>query len=146
MWFSALLFANFSASLFAQNASLAAANRKTAVRFLKLAEDYLTQRIWSSALAQAQMGLAYDDTVADLWYIQAASLINLGKGRAEVLSLVTKALTEGEWVDYNRDGARILYADLLCDTGRYEQALGVLDASPFIYSADAEYIRIKSYY
>ena len=144
--FSTLLFVNFSALLFAQNASLAAANRKTAVRFLKLAEDYLTQRIWSSALAQAQMGLAYDDTVADLWYIQAASLINLGKSRAEVLPLVAKALTEGEWVDYNRDGARILYADLLCDTGSYEQALGVLDALPFIYSADAEYIRIKSYY
>jgi hypothetical protein len=132
--------------LSAQGKSLSAANRKTAVRFLKLAEEYLIEKNWDSAYSQARMGIAYDDTVADLWYMEAAAESGLGKPRAEVLPLVTKALSEGQWVDYNRDGARILYSDLLCDTGEYAKAVDVIDAPPFIYSADAEYIRVKAYY
>jgi hypothetical protein len=141
-----LLIIIFPFFLAAQGKSLSAANRKTAVRFLKLAEEYLTEKDWGRAHSQARMGIAYDDTVADLWYIEAAAESGLGKPRAEVLPLVTKALTEGQWVDYNRDGARILYSDLLCDTGGYAKAVDVIDAPPFIYSADAEYIRIKAYY
>ncbi|MFA6856786.1 MAG: tetratricopeptide repeat protein [Treponema sp.] len=126
--------------------TLAAANRKTAVRFLKAAESSLIEKDWNAAYSQAQMGIAYDDSVADLWYIEAVAQNGLGNPRAEILPLVTKAVTDGQWVDYNRDGARILYADLLCDTGQYEQSVNILDASPLIYSADAEYIRIKAYY
>jgi hypothetical protein len=136
----------FPFTVSAEDKALSAANRKTAVRFLKLAEDCITEKNWSAAYSQAQMGIAYDSSVADLWYIQAAARSGLGNSRAEIIPLVTKALTEGQWVDYNRDGARILYADLLCDTGQYKQSVGILDASPLIYSADAEYIRIKAYY
>lgn len=133
-------------TIYAANSAILAANRKTAVRCLKLAESYLSTGDWGNALSQAELGLAYDETVADLWYIKAASQSKMGSSKALVISLVTKALTEGEWVDYNRDGARILYADLLSDTGDYTGAITVLDMAPFIYSADAEYIRIKSYY
>lgn len=126
--------------------SLSAANRRTAVRCLKLAESYLSSNDCNNALNQAELGLAYDDSIADLWYIKAAARTGLGGTVAETLPLVTHALTEGEWVDYNRDGARVLYADLLCVTGAYDQALAVLDAAPFIYTSDAEFIRIKSYY
>ena len=126
--------------------SAGAANRKTAVRCLKLAENYLSSRDFENAMVQAELGLSYDDTVSDLWYIKAAAKSGLGAPRAEVLPLAVKALTEGEWVDYNRDGARILYADLLCDTGEGAQAVAVLDANPFIYSSDAEFIRTKAYY
>lgn len=139
-----LFFANFL--LFSAGNALAAANRRTSVRCLKLAESYLSSGEKESALSQAELGLAYDDSVSDLWYIKAASKFALGASRAEVLPLVTHSLTEGEWVDYNRDGARVLYADLLSDTGKYEEAIGILDAEPFIYSSDAEYIRVKSYY
>lgn len=123
-----------------------AAGRKTAVRCLKLAENYLTANDFENSISQAEAGLSYDDTVADLWYVKAAAQSGLGAARAEVLPLVVRALTEGEWVDYNRDGARILYADLLCDTGEPELAVSVLDAEPFIFSADAEFIRTKAYY
>ena len=126
--------------------SAGAANRRTAVRCLKLAENYLSSRDFENAMVQAELGLSYDDTVSDLWYIKAAAKSELGAPRAEVLPLAVKALTEGEWVDYNRDGARILYADLLCDTGEGAQAVAVLDANPFIYSSDAEFIRTKAYY
>ncbi len=144
--FVSIVFINFSASLFAEDKALAAANRKTAVRFLKLAEDYFAESAWDASLAQAKMGLAYDDTVADLYYIEAAALAKLGHPRAEILPLAEKALTGGVWTGYNRDGARLLYADLLCDTGSYEKAVSVLDEPSFIFSADAEYVRVKAYY
>ena len=132
--------------LFAVSSSLSAANRRTAVRCLKLSESFLSSDDYTNALAQAELGLAYDESVSDLWYVKAAAKSGLGSSRAELIPLVSYALTEGEWVDYNRDGARILYADLLCDTGNYDQAVGILDAEPFIYSSDAEFIRAKSYY
>ena len=144
--FASIVFINFTASLFAEDKALAAANRKTAVRFLKLAEDCFADSAWDAALAQAKMGLAYDDSVADLHYIEAAVLAKLGHPRAEILPLAERALTGGVWTGYNRDGARLLYADLLCDTGSYEKAVSVLDEPSFIYSADAEYVRLKAYY
>ena len=101
---------------------------------------------FGNALAQSELGLNYDDSVADLWYVKAAAKSGLGESKADVLPLVMKSITEGEWVDYNRDGARVLYADLLCDTGNYVQAIAILDSKPFVYSADAEFIRVKSYY
>lgn len=121
-------------------------NRRTAVRCLKLAESYLSSNDYGNALSQAELGLSYDESVADLWYIKAAAKSGLMEPKAEILPLVMKAMTEGGWVDYNRDGARILYADLLCDMGNYDQAVAILDSKPFIYSSDAEFIRIKAYY
>ena len=144
--FVSIVFINFSVFLFAEDKALAAANRKTAVRFLKLAEDYFAESAWDASLAQAKMGLAYDDTVADLYYIEAAALEKLKHPRAEILPLAERALTGGVWTGYNRDGARLLYADLLCDTGSYEKAVSVLDEPSFIFSADAEYVRVKAYY
>ena len=144
---AALLFIiNISFAASALDKDAAAAGRKTAVRFLKLAEEYLAEKDWSGAYSNAEMGIRYDENVSDLWYAEAAALSGQQKSRAEILPLVTKSLDLGQWVDYNRDGARILYADLLSDTGKYDEAVGVIDAKPFIYSADAEYIRVKSYY
>lgn len=146
LFFSVFFLLSAQFFLSAASSSLVAANRRTAVRCLKLSESFLSSDDYTNALAQAELGLAYDESVSDLWYVKAASRAGLGATRAELIPLVTHALTEGEWVDYNRDGARILYADLLCDTGNYEQAIGILDAEPFIYSSDAEFIRAKSYY
>ena len=134
-----------SSFIFSEN-SLVSANRRTAVRCLKLAENYLSSKSWGDALSQADLGLAYDSSISDLLYIKAVAKLGLEEPRADVISLVMKALTEGEWVDYNRDSARILYADLLCDIGEIDQAISVINAKPFIYSSDAEYIRVKCYY
>ena len=122
------------------------ANRRTALRCLSLAKEYAANKDWSAVASQAVLGLAYDDTIADLWYVYAVADNALGEAKATVLPLVTKSLTEGEWVDYNRDGARILYADILSDVGRSSEVPGVLDAKPMLFSADAEYIRTKAYY
>ena len=136
----------FSYKLSAQDVSnsAAVANRRTAVRYLQLAKQFAAEKLWNEADSNAKMGLAYDDKIADLWYLRAVSQMNLGEKRSQVLPLVVTALTDAEWVDYNRDGARILYADILCSSRLFTQSLSVLDVAPFIYSADAEYIRAKA--
>lgn len=140
-------FGVISFSLPAQGANSASvANRRTAVRYLKLAKQFASEKLWGEADSNAKMGLAYDDGIADLWYLRALAQGNLGEKKSRLLPLVVTALTEAEWVDYNRNAARVLYADLLCDTRQFTQSLAALDSEPFIYSADAEYIRAKAYY
>ncbi|MBR7064090.1 MAG: tetratricopeptide repeat protein [Treponema sp.] len=144
--FLVCVFIFFASHSFAQNTLVFDANRRTANRFLKLAEECLGQKLYSQSYSQSQMGLNYDSSISDLWYISAASLHAQKKEAATVLPLVSKALTLNNWVDYNKDAARSLYAELLCTIGDYEKAISVLDAAPFLYSADAEYIRSKSLY
>ena len=143
VFFFSVLFSNL---FFSQDFSSLDVNRKTSVRCLKLAESFLASKDYGNALMQAEAGLSYDSSVADLWYIKAFSSFALGETKSEVLNLLSKAFTNGQWVDYNRDNARILYADLLCDTGKCVQSLNILDAKPFLYSADSEFIRLKAYY
>lgn len=137
----------FTSPLFSSSQkSLASSNRRTSVRFLKLAEKYCAAGDYDTAGKTCDMGISYCSDVADLWYVKALSASNAGHPRAEVLPLVERALTEGSWVDYNRDEARVLYADVLCDTGKYREALSALDEMPYIHSADAQFIRAKAYY
>jgi len=135
----------FNGLLTGQN-SASAANRNTALRCLKLAENCLVGGDWDNAFRQAELGLSYDDSVSDLIYVKAASSSNLGKTKNEVLDIIKEAFRKDNWLGYSQNGARILYADLLCDTGSYEDSLQMLDSEPFILSADAEYIRVKNYY
>lgn len=135
-------------NVFAQNESSKAANRRTSLRYLQLAKQYVSDGDWNSVIKSCAAGLEYDDTVADLYYLEALGLINLGNTRFDVLPVIAKALDEKsvEWVDYNQSNARVFYADLLSCTGKPEEAIAVLDKSPLVYSSDAEYVRIKSYY
>ncbi|MEE3411601.1 MAG: hypothetical protein VZQ47_01405 [Treponema sp.] len=146
---SLLLTAGLSFAQSAQKAldfSAQKANRQTALRYLKLAKNYAIQGDWKKTLAAATAGNNYDATVADLWYLIALSQYNGGATRKAVLPVLKNSLSGAEWVDYNKSSARIFYADLLCSTGKPREALDILDQRPFIYSADADYVRIKSYY
>lgn len=122
------------------------ANRRTAIRYLQLARSSATEKNWENVKSSCDMGLHYDDEIADLWYLKAVAESHTDGKKSEIIELVTKSLTEGTWVDYNKDGARILYADMLCSTGKEELVFSVLDASPMLYSSDAEFIRAKAYY
>ena len=103
-------------------------------------------RDWNNALKQAELGLSYDDSISDLIYVKAAALMNMNSKKADVLSQINKAFELDNWVNNKKNGARILYADLLSDTGKYEDSMNLLDSQPFIFSADAEFIRIKNMY
>ena len=141
----AVIFSVFLFSLSAQN-SYQVANKNTAVRCLKLAENCLMSRDWNNALKQAELGLSYDDSISDLIYVKAAALMNMNSKKADVLSQINKAFELDNWVNNKKNGARILYADLLSVTGKYEDSMNLLDSQPFIFSADAEFIRIKNMY
>ncbi|MBP5464499.1 MAG: hypothetical protein J6Y13_04935, partial [Treponema sp.] len=122
------------------------ANRRTALRCLEAAGNYASQSAWSAAASQAQMGLSYDESVSDLWYIYAVAVQKSGGSKAQVRGLVKQAIDGNNWVNYNRDNARILYADILSDTGKSEEVFSVLDSNPPVFSSSAEYIRAKAYY
>ena len=126
------------------NAALA--NKRTALRCLSLADNYFAEKNYSAALAQTNLGLAYCQDLSDLWYMLACVQNLTGSAKAEVLSSAEKALSLNNWNEYKRDSARILYADLLCDTLRFDEVFDVLDSKPMIYSSDAEFIRAKAYY
>ncbi|MBD5441343.1 MAG: hypothetical protein HDR33_10135 [Treponema sp.] len=143
----------FSLNLFSQgnsvggkNFSAQGASRRTALRYLKLAKSSALSADWEKCAAFAKSGNEYDDSVADLWYLMALGKYNCGTSRKDVLPLLEKSLSGAEWVDYNKSGARIFLADLLCAMGKPSAALEILDEAPFIYSADAECVRVKSYY
>ncbi|MBO4319742.1 MAG: hypothetical protein J5857_04660 [Treponema sp.] len=138
--------------------SVGAANRRTALRCLTLSKDYARRGDWATCVSQASLGISYDETVSDLWYMLAVAETATGKSKAVASSYLKKAMEEKNWLDYNRDSARLLYADILCDTQRYADVFAVLDGNaeysknenyvnaPCLYSADAEYIRIKALY
>ena len=131
-----------------QNVSteVSASNTRIAERYLSSAEKYLFAENWESAFSQAELGLHYDNTISDLYYIKALAMTRMGEKRVEVYTVIKQAIEKDKWTNYNRNGARILYGDILSDLGLYDESLTVLDQKPFIYSADAEFIRIKNYY
>lgn len=135
----------FCSFCFAQN-NVSVANRTSATRCLKLAENYLINSDWNNAFRQAELGISYDDSISDLFYVKAACFSGMEKPKAEILSVIKLAFEKDNWIGYNKNGARLFIADLLCDTGDYTNSLNYLNEEPFIYSADAEFIRIKNYY
>lgn len=141
-----ILFVCLGLSVYAQESTVSAANKKTAQRCLSLAENYLLNNSYQSALSQAELGLSYDDSISDLYYIKATAQNNLTFLRADVLETVKTAIEKDNWINNNRNNARVLYADLLSDTCNPQASLDILQQAPVIYSADAEFIRIKDYY
>ena len=47
------------------------ANRNTALKYLKLAQDYVLKSQWNNVLSIAEIGLTYDSSLADLWYVKS---------------------------------------------------------------------------
>ena len=131
---------------FSQSKGVTSANRKTAERCLSLSENYMLNSDWQNALNQAELGLSYDETISDLYYVKAAAQSNLSYTKAQVLQTIKESFAKDNWINYTKNSARILYADMLCATGLYDQSLAVLDMEPLLYSADSEFIRIKNYY
>ncbi len=146
VFISFILLTVFLGGVGAQNKNTVAANRKTAERCLSLSESFMLNNDWQNALNQAEMGLSYDETISDLFYVKAAAQSNLGYTKAEVIETIKQSFAKDNWINYTKNSARILYADILCATGLYDESLAILDMEPLLYSADSEFIRIKDYY
>lgn len=130
--------------LYAQSAQKA--NRKTAERYLKLAETALTNGSYDEAGSNAAMGLAYDDSISDLYYISAIYSKSQGSNLSIVSEICRTAFDKDTWIHDNLKSARIFYADILSELGFYEKSMELLDSKPVIYSADSEVIRVKNFY
>ena len=133
-------------NLYSQHYSATSANKKTALRYLALAKKYYLQGQYNNAITTCDNALKYNDSIGDIYYLKAASKNQLNDPRNEILPIIENSLNNLEWVDYNSTNARILYANILCSIGQNQKAIEVLDNEPFIYSSEAEYIRIKSLY
>lgn len=144
--FFCLFLVSLSLNLFAQELTVSAANKKTAQRCLQLAETFILNSDYKSAYDQAVLGLAYDSSISDLLYIKATSMNHLDYIRADILETVKEALESDSWINNNKANARTLYADMLCETCRPSESLEILNQAPLIYTADAEFIRIKNLY
>ncbi|MBO5137686.1 MAG: hypothetical protein J6B81_04225 [Spirochaetaceae bacterium] len=137
---------NFIAAQSAFTSYTQSANYRTALRCLQLSKSFLLRNEWDNASSQAKLGLAYDDSISDLWYICAESCYKTGGQPGQVIPLVVSAMESDNWVDGYYDSARLLYARMLCDTADPASAIEQLDKAPFLFSAEAEFIRIQSYY
>ncbi len=124
----------------------ALANYRTAVRCYQQSQDYMERAEWKNASSQAELGLAYDQSISDLWFASAYSAHRLGRNAAEVLPLLRKAVGQDKWIDYNKDSALLLYAELLAHTGEPLMALSYLEGGSLFPSAHREYIRVLCHY
>lgn len=120
--------------------------RRTALRCLELSKSYFLNNEINASLSQTEMGLSYDDSVSDLWYLKALALRETGDIKKNAIECLDKAFLNDTWLSYNRDAGRLLYASLLSDTGNAQKALDLLSEKPVIYSSEAEYTRAISAY
>ena len=88
-------------------AAVNSANRKTAERCLSLSENFMLNAEWQNALNQAELGLSYDDSISDLFYVKAASLSNLGKSKAEVIETIKQSFVKDNWINYTKNSRRL---------------------------------------
>lgn len=144
-------FALITLSLFAETSVSTAsytalANYRTAIRCYQQSRDYIEKSQWTNAFSQSELGLVYDDSISDLWFVNAYAGQRLGKSPAEVLPSIKKAVEQDKWIDYNKDGALLLYAELLSHTGESQRALEYLEDGRIYPSSSREYLKILCNY
>lgn len=139
-------FCFFSSLVFSQNANVKIVNRKAAVNCLTKASEELANKNWTNALFYADLGLAYDNSIADFYYIIAKSYNKLGRSIKEQIVFAESATKENmKWRYYDKKDAKVFCASLYAKTARYQEALKLL--SDFNeQTADLDYIRVLSYY
>ena len=121
------------------------ANRNTALRYLKLAQDYVLKSQWENVLSNAEIGLTYDSSLADLWYVKSIAESQTQEKPYIIIENLEKSL-EREWVSYNPKGAKILLANYYYATMEYEKALNLLDDKSLLLNSDALKTSSKIYY
>ena len=121
------------------------ANRNVALRYLKLSQDYLIKSQWNNVISYAEIGLNYDSSLADLWYVRAVALSQKNEATYILIEYLEKAL-ENEWVSYNPSGAKLLLANCYYKTMEYEKALVLLEDRALTLNSDALKLRGKIFY
>ena len=118
---------------------------ETAVRCIDIAKNLLANEEYEASFSRAALGLTYDNTVADLYYIQALGMSQRLFPPYKIEPLLKSAL-QNKWYEYNKDAARLLLASLYTKTTRAAEALSLLNERPLLSGKDALYIRANSLY
>lgn len=135
-------FCTFAAFAFSQTP---APYTETAVRCIDIAKNLLANEEYEASYSRAALGLTYDNTVADLYYIQALGMSQRGLPPYKIEPLLKSAL-QNKWYEYNKDAARLLLASLYTKTARAAEALSLLNERPLLSGKDALYIRANALY
>ena len=122
------------------------ANFQTATRCVELARDQLVAGNYIDAFDFIEVGLFYDESISDLWYLHALLLEYQNKEIFKIIDSVEKALEKKSWLYYTPEAARILYAKYALATGDMHAALKILDEKPVLIQSDAEYLRCLASY
>ena len=118
---------------------------ETAVRCIDIAKNLLANEEYEASYSRAALGLTYDNTVADLYYIQALGMSQRLFPPYKIEPLLKSAL-QNKWYEYNKDAARLLLASLYTKTARAAEALSLLNERPLLSGKDALYIRVNALY
>ena len=100
-----------------------------------------------NARRSVEAGLLYSEIPADLFYLKAVLLSDADSPRGDVLEAAFEAFNgEKRWFRFEAEPAAVLAASLLAETGRYSDALSLLDRFAAEVSADTAFIRCKIAY
>ncbi|MGP1588238.1 MAG: hypothetical protein ACTTHG_07870 [Treponemataceae bacterium] len=119
------------------------ANRYTALRCAESARNMFVEGDYQGAVAQVDIGLAYDEKISDLWYIKAASLDFLLEKRSQVLDCAREAYQYNDWTFFSEEQGHALYAKILIQTNDAQKAYNILGKS---YSSDIEFLKAQACY
>lgn len=121
------------------------ANRNTALKYLKLAQDYVLKSQWNNVLSIAEIGLTYDSSLADLWYVKSIAQSQKNEKPYIIIENLENALQK-EWVSYNPSGAKIMLANYYYNVVDYEKSLNLLSDRSLTLNSDALKTSAKIYY
>lgn len=121
------------------------ANRNTALKYLKLAQDYVLKSQWENVLSTAEIGLTYDSSLADLWYVKSVAESQKNEKPYIIIENLENAL-QREWVSYNPSGAKVMLANYYYNVMDYEKSLNLLSDRSLTLNSDALKTSAKIYY
>lgn len=122
--------------MYAQHSESRAVNTRFALEYLQKAVQFYDSAAYSDALACIEAGKSYDQAFADFFYLEALCLMELHRPRAAIVHAAEQAVLHGyRWQLFNEEDSHTLLGRLYVETGRFQEALRLLE--PLVYpSAD----------
>ena len=118
-----------------------------ALAYLDRAIEYYNAGNRESAARSIEAGLLYSDIPADFFYLKALVLFDGGSPIADSLEAAEAAFDgSSRWFRFDTEPAAVFTAQLLADTGRFSEALALLDGHEVIPSAETDLLRCKAFY
>lgn len=120
---------------------------QSAISILSHTKNLVSSSSWDEAILQAKMGIAYDKTIADFYYIQALAFLKKNSKKFYIIDFLKEALFSNKiWHEYNPSDARLMLADMYSQTQQSEKAIALLDEYTEIQGKNSLLVRLRSLY